>query len=157
MRTFIYVTPKPQTAQRSISSQVLVYRQTRKRKIWKRRGKCVMTLGVLSWTMAQIQNHKSWLQKTRTATSPDTFWVFSKMCSRCAWALGILSWCIVEIHGNSKFLTHTHSWCLGQGPVESANTLVSPWETTTKKCNIVFAECRYQLSMARKTNKLECV
>ena len=39
---------------------------------WNVCGMCIKTLGMLSWSMASIQDHRPSLKTTRTATSPET-------------------------------------------------------------------------------------
>ena len=35
-------------------------------------SRCVMTLGMLSWSMATIQDHRSYMLRKSTANSPET-------------------------------------------------------------------------------------
>ena len=36
-------------------------------------SRCVMTLGMLSWSMATIQDHRSYMLRKSTASSPETY------------------------------------------------------------------------------------
>ena len=36
-------------------------------------SRCVMTLGMLSWSMATIQDHRSYMLRKSTANSPETY------------------------------------------------------------------------------------
>ena len=89
-------------------------------------SRCVMTLGMLSCSMATIQDHRSWLQKQRTATSTETSEHVKNMCNRCVWTLIVLSWSIVKIHGCSMHITNTHFRWLA-----SHIHAVQPWEQLT--------------------------
>ena len=51
-------------------------------------SRCVMTLGILSWSMATIQDHRSYRLRKSTANSPETYDSDKKLCSRCVLALG---------------------------------------------------------------------
>ena len=46
-----------------------------------------MTLGMLSWSMATIQDHRYYMLRKSTTDSPETY-DSEKMCSRCVLALG---------------------------------------------------------------------
>ena len=51
-------------------------------------SRCVMTLGMLSCSMATIQDHRSYMLRKSTANSPETYDSDKKLCSRCVLALG---------------------------------------------------------------------
>ena len=53
-----------------------------------------MILGMLSWTMATIQDYRSGFQKKKTATSPETSENVQNMYTICIWTLNMFSWSI---------------------------------------------------------------
>ena len=61
----------------------------------------VKTLRMLSWSMATIQDHRSWLKK-KDGNKPRS--IFRKMCIRCVWA-GCLPFFAIKICG--LYLGHT--------------------------------------------------
>ena len=62
-------------------------------------NRCTMVLGMLSWTVATIQDYRSGLQKKKTATSPETSENDCKtyVYDHVFWMLSMLAWSITGL------------------------------------------------------------